>query len=158
MISFRNVYLRKQLSIKNQRKLSDTSFSKSKLDPKVGSLASRLGTSINPSTSAASPKNSDLKTDRNGVENRWSRFPSNNQQKDNNGDNNNGSSNTNQFNSYDNRNKFSSSTASSAFTRSSVESNQPIQPSKFKFSTPSSSQGTCLHMKLFECTDMNICI
>jgi hypothetical protein len=104
MISLRNVYLKQQLSIKNLRRLSDKPVS-SKLDPKVGGLASKLGTTLNPNTSALTNKP------------KWNDKPP-----------------TDRLAS-DNRNKFSTNTASTPFSRNSSDSSQTSQPSKFNFAS-----------------------
>lgn len=95
------MYLKQQLSIKNLRRLSDKPLS-GKLDPKVGGLASKLGTTLNPSTSASPNKP------------KWNDKP--------------------QIGlTSDNRNKFSTNTASTPFSSNSSNSNQTSQPSKFNF-------------------------
>jgi hypothetical protein len=106
MISLRNIYLKQQLSIRNLRKLSDKPLS-GKLDPKIGGLASKLGTTLNPNASTASPVGKP----------KWNEKPQ-----------------VGGLNS-DNRNKFSS-TASSPFSRNASDSNQPSTSQPFKFKIP----------------------
>jgi hypothetical protein len=108
MISLGNIHLKQQISIKNLRRLSDKPLS-GKLDPpKIGGLASKLGTTLDPNSATASPASKP----------KWNDKPQ-----------------VGGLNS-DNSNKFSS-TASSPFSRNTPDSNQPStsQPSKFKFTT-----------------------
>lgn len=107
MISLRNIYLKQQLSIRNLRKLSDKPLS-GKLDPKIGGLASKLGSTLNSNASPASPVGKP----------KWNDKPQ-----------------VGGLNS-DIRNKFSS-TASGPFSRNASDSDQPSinQPSKFQFTT-----------------------